>query len=122
MSEQVQAGTARLERGYRRVLACYPRSFRAENADEVLAVLLAAAAAGQARVGWAEGWDLVVRLAEGGVAQAVEPAHTPGSSRAARQQRHRPTRLQFFLQISQFGWDDDPAGKFKGFVRTNPNP
>jgi alkanesulfonate monooxygenase SsuD/methylene tetrahydromethanopterin reductase-like flavin-dependent oxidoreductase (luciferase family)/predicted kinase len=66
----------------------------------------------------AEGWDLVVRLAEGVVAQAVEPAHTPGSNRAARQQRHRPTRLQFFLQISQFGWDDDPAGWLRSVAVT----
>jgi alkanesulfonate monooxygenase SsuD/methylene tetrahydromethanopterin reductase-like flavin-dependent oxidoreductase (luciferase family)/predicted kinase len=58
----------------------------------------------------AEGWDLVVRLSEGAPAQAVEPAHTPGSNRAARQQRHRPTRLQFIVQISRFGWGDDPAG------------
>jgi len=58
----------------------------------------------------AEGWDLVVRLSGSAAAQAVEPAHTPGSSRAARQQRHRPTRLQFILQISRFGWSDDPAG------------
>jgi len=80
MSEQVQAGTARLERGYRRVLACYPRSFRAENADEVLAVLLAAAAAGQARVGWAEGWDLV----RGGVRMRLWPAASrPRAVRAA---------------------------------------
>jgi alkanesulfonate monooxygenase SsuD/methylene tetrahydromethanopterin reductase-like flavin-dependent oxidoreductase (luciferase family)/predicted kinase len=57
----------------------------------------------------AEGWDLVVRLSESAAAQAVEPAHTPGSSRAARQQRHRPARLQFILQISRFGWGDDPA-------------
>ena len=58
----------------------------------------------------AEGWDLVIRLSEGAPAQAVEPAHTPGSSQAARQQRHRPTRLQFIVQISRFGWGDDPAG------------
>ena len=57
----------------------------------------------------AEGWDLVVRLSASAAAQAVEPAHTPGSSRAARQQRHRPARLQFILQISRFGWGDDPA-------------
>ena len=25
-----------LERGYRRLLACYPRSFRRENADEII--------------------------------------------------------------------------------------
>jgi alkanesulfonate monooxygenase SsuD/methylene tetrahydromethanopterin reductase-like flavin-dependent oxidoreductase (luciferase family)/predicted kinase len=58
----------------------------------------------------AEGWDLVVRLAGAPAAQAVEPEHSPGSSRAARQQRHRPARLQFVLQISRFGWGDDPAG------------
>ena len=58
----------------------------------------------------AEGWDQVVRLSETAAAHAVEPAHTPGSSRAARQQRHRPARLQFILQVSRFGWGEDPAG------------
>jgi alkanesulfonate monooxygenase SsuD/methylene tetrahydromethanopterin reductase-like flavin-dependent oxidoreductase (luciferase family)/predicted kinase len=60
-----------------------------------------------------EGWDLVLQLTEADAAQAVEPAHTPGSSRAAHQQRHRPTRLQFVLQVSRFGWGDDPAGWLK---------
>ena len=54
MSEQ-----ATLERGYRRILAWYPRSFRAGSEDEVLAVLLATAEDGQTRVGLAEAWDLV---------------------------------------------------------------
>jgi len=54
MSEQ-----ATLERSYRRILACYPRSFRADSEDEVLAVLLATAEDGQTRVGLAEAWDLV---------------------------------------------------------------
>jgi hypothetical protein len=54
MSEQ-----ATLERGYRRILAWYPRSFRADSEDEILAVLLATAADGQTRVGLAEAWDLV---------------------------------------------------------------
>ena len=49
MSEQ-----ATLERSYRRILACYPRSFRADSEDEVLAVLLATAEDGQTRVGLAE--------------------------------------------------------------------
>jgi len=48
-----------LERGYRRILACYPRSFRRDNEDEVLGVLLATAAEGQVRVGLDEAWDLV---------------------------------------------------------------
>ncbi len=38
-----------LERRYRRLLAWYPRSFRAENEEEVLAVLLACAQDGQTR-------------------------------------------------------------------------
>jgi hypothetical protein len=54
MSEQVT-----LERSYRRILAWYPRSFRAGSEDEILAVLLATAEDGQTRVGLAEVWDLV---------------------------------------------------------------
>jgi hypothetical protein len=41
--------SARLERGYRRRLAWYPRWFRRENEDEILAVLLACAGDNQAR-------------------------------------------------------------------------
>jgi hypothetical protein len=50
---------ARLERGYRRVLACYPRSFRRESEDEIVAVLMSTASAGQRRVGLAEAADLI---------------------------------------------------------------
>ena len=35
--------SASLERGYRRLLAFYPRAFRRENEEEILAVLLATA-------------------------------------------------------------------------------
>jgi hypothetical protein len=38
-----------LERGYRRVLACYPRSFRRDNEDEILLVLLDATLAATTR-------------------------------------------------------------------------
>ncbi len=54
MSKQVT-----LERSYQRILAWYPRSFRADSEDEILAVLLATAEDGQTRVGLAEAWDLV---------------------------------------------------------------
>jgi alkanesulfonate monooxygenase SsuD/methylene tetrahydromethanopterin reductase-like flavin-dependent oxidoreductase (luciferase family)/predicted kinase len=57
----------------------------------------------------AEGWDAVVRLSDADTARVVEPAHTPGSSRAARLQRHQPASLQFVLQVSRFGWGEDPA-------------
>jgi hypothetical protein len=50
---------AGLERGYRRVLACYPKAFRQENEQEILAVLLASAEEGQRRVGMAESAALI---------------------------------------------------------------
>ena len=50
---------ARLERGYRRLLAFYPRAFRRENGQEILAVLMACAPDGQRRPGRAESADLI---------------------------------------------------------------
>jgi len=51
--------SSQLERGYRRMLACYPKAFRRESEDEILAVLLATAGEGQRRVGLAESADLI---------------------------------------------------------------
>ena len=48
-----------LERGYRRLLAWYPRAFRRENEQEILTVLLEGAAEGQTRPRLAESADLV---------------------------------------------------------------
>jgi len=80
MSSQATADTERLERGYRRVLAWYPRSFLADSEEEILAVLLATAAEGQTRVGWAEAWDLV----RGAVRMRLWPAAPrPRAVRAA---------------------------------------
>jgi hypothetical protein len=56
---QVMADTTDLERGYRRLVALYPRSFRRENGDEIISVLLATAAPGQRRPGLAETFDLL---------------------------------------------------------------
>jgi hypothetical protein len=50
---------AALERGYRRLLAWYPRPFRAEREDEILAVLMAGAEQGQRRPRPAEAIDLI---------------------------------------------------------------
>ena len=50
---------ANLERGYRRLLAWYPRAFRRENGQEILAVLLACAADGQRWPGLAQSADLI---------------------------------------------------------------
>jgi hypothetical protein len=54
MSEREEPGLsgrepAGLERGYRRLLACYPAWFRLQNEEEILAVLLACAQDGQRR-------------------------------------------------------------------------
>lgn len=48
-----------LERGYRRLLAWYPRWFRRENEEEILAVLLACAQDGQRRPGVEAAADLL---------------------------------------------------------------
>jgi hypothetical protein len=48
-----------LEQGYRRLLGWYPRAFRREHADEILAVLMASAPEGQRRPRLAESADLV---------------------------------------------------------------
>ena len=81
MSERViSSEQARLERGYRRILACYPRSFRRDNEGEILAVLLDTAEPGQVRVGLAEAWDLI----RGGVRMRLWPAMPrPRAVRAA---------------------------------------
>jgi len=52
-------GQEHLERAYRRLLAWYPREFRRENEQEILAVLMAGAPDGQRRPGLAESADLI---------------------------------------------------------------
>lgn len=51
--------SAGLERGYRRLLACYPRAYRRGHADEILAVLMAGAGEEQQRPRLAESADLL---------------------------------------------------------------
>jgi hypothetical protein len=51
--------SAPLERGYRRLLAWYPRAFRREHEDEILAVLMAGARRGQRRPGPRESVNLI---------------------------------------------------------------
>lgn len=51
---------SQLERSYRRVLACYPKAFRHESEDEILAVLMTSAEQGQRRVGLVESVDLIM--------------------------------------------------------------
>jgi hypothetical protein len=67
-----------LERRYRRLLACYPRAFRRENEEEILAVLLACAEQGQQRPGPAASADLI----KGAIRAWLRPA--PGQPRNVR--------------------------------------
>ncbi len=50
---------AGLERGYRRLLAWYPRAFRSGHEEEMLAVLMAGARPGQRRPGLAEAVNVI---------------------------------------------------------------
>ncbi len=66
---------ASLERGYRRLLAWYPRWFRRENEEEILAVLLACAQDGQAR----PSLEAAVDLLKGAARMRLRPR--PGQPR-----------------------------------------
>jgi hypothetical protein len=70
---------AHLERGYRRLLAWYPRAFRDEHGPEILAVLLACAPDGQRRPGLAESADLI----RSGLWMRLRPS-VPRSARTVR--------------------------------------
>ncbi|MGH3154134.1 MAG: hypothetical protein ACRDOB_25875 [Streptosporangiaceae bacterium] len=70
---------AHLERGYRRLLAWYPREFRRQNGQEILAVLMARAPDGQRRPGLAESADLI----SSGLWMRLRPS-VPRSARTVR--------------------------------------
>jgi hypothetical protein len=70
-------GAAGLERGYRRLLACYPARFRSEHGEELVAVLLAGARDGQRRPALAESASLL----RSGLGMRLRP----DASRSARQ-------------------------------------
>ena len=73
--------SASLERGYRRLLAFYPRAFRRENEEEILAVLLATAGEDQRRPGLAISADLI----RSGLLMRLRPSvpHSAHTVRAA---------------------------------------
>ena len=72
------SGPPPLERRYRRLLACYPKAFRRDSGDEIIAVLLATAANGQRRVGLAEAADLLLGALRMhlGLSRAPRPVRT----------------------------------------------
>lgn len=68
-------GAAGLERGYRRLLGCYPARFRGEHGEELLAVLLAGARDGQQRPGLAESASLL----RSGLGMRLRPDASPSA-------------------------------------------
>ena len=68
-----------LERAYRRLLGWYPRDFRHDNEQEILAVLMAEAPPGQRRPGLAESADLI----RSGLWMRIRPS-VPRSARTVR--------------------------------------
>jgi len=70
---------ADLERGYRRLLAWYPRAFRRQNGPEILAVLMACAPDGRRRPGLAASADLI----RSGLRMRLRPS-VPRSARTVR--------------------------------------
>ena len=83
-----------LERRYRRLLALYPRSFRAEHGDEMLSVLLSGAAAGQTRPRPGEVTDAVRH----GLGRRLRGRRYPGSW----ERDH--ARLMFPLRLAIATW------------------
>jgi len=80
MSEPAEPGlsiseSASLERGYRRLLAWYPKWFRLQNTEEILAVLMACAQEGQTR----PSLEATVDLLKGAARMRLRP--TPGQPR-----------------------------------------
>jgi hypothetical protein len=71
--------SASLERGYRRLLAVYPRAFRRENEEEILSVLMSTAGQDQVRPGLAISADLI----RSGLLMRLRPT-VPHSARTVR--------------------------------------
>jgi hypothetical protein len=81
--------SSRLERRYRRLLAFYPKAFRREHEEEMLAVLMAAATEGQKRPRLAESVDLL----RNGVLMRVRQTEVPGSWERSHSRLMVPVRL-----------------------------
>jgi hypothetical protein len=71
--------SAELEHWYRRLVACYPRSFRSQNTEEIIAVLLATARDDQRRPSIAEAADLL----RGAVRMRLGMSRSPWTVRTA---------------------------------------
>jgi hypothetical protein len=85
--------SASLERGYRRLLAWYPRWFRRDNEDEILAVLMACAQADQTR----PSLEAAVDLLKGALKMRLRPR--PGQPRTV----YAAVRLMWLGALAELG-------------------
>jgi hypothetical protein len=94
-----------LERRYRRLLVCYPRAFRREHEQEILAVLMAGAGDGQQRP----------RLGDGGSDQ--ERDLDASASRCAPVATNRVVGrlVDVPLRGAEVAGRPDASGKFSGY-------
>jgi hypothetical protein len=86
-------GSARLERGYRRLLAAYPIWFRRENEDEILAVLMACAQDDQTR----PSLEAAVDLLKGAAKMRLRPR--PGQPRTV----YAAVRVMWLGALAELG-------------------
>ncbi len=84
-----------LERRYRRWLALYPKSFRAEHEDEMVAVLMQGAAPGQTRPRPRE----AANLAAHGLRRRVRAGRLPGDWERAHAKVMFPVRIIIALWL-----------------------
>jgi hypothetical protein len=84
--------SAELERWYRRLVACYPRSFRSESTEELVSVLLATARDDQRRPTIPEAADLL----RGAVRMRMGMSRSPWTVRAA-------VRLMWLGAVAELG-------------------
>jgi hypothetical protein len=84
--------SSELERAYRWLVKCYPRSFRRENEEEIVTVLLATASDGQRRPGIAESADLI----RGAIRMRMSLSRTPRTV-------HNAVRLMYLGAVAELG-------------------
>jgi hypothetical protein len=110
--------SADLERRYRRLLACYPRAFRREHEQEILAVLMAGADDGQQRPRLGEAANLIkhalwmrLGLSRGGIMinqktfpiRVDRPSHTLMTAFGASRKAPRVTMSSTTVEVGM-GW------------------
>jgi hypothetical protein len=110
--------SAALEQRYRQLLACYPRGFRYEHEQEILAVLMAGADEGQQRPGLGEAANLIkhalwmrLGLSRGGIMinertfpiRVDRPSRTLMTAFGARRKAPRVTMSSSTVDV-RMGW------------------